>query len=106
MGKPKRKVTAAGKAEKKRRRKEYMTIFLGGKQKRVRRLPTIDGMDGDEFIRRNADPVWLHQNEMWEYPEPPEDPAWLKSDLIVAREDSPSREGQPVTCERDDEIPF
>ncbi|SEH07184.1 Uncharacterised protein [Candidatus Venteria ishoeyi] len=20
-----------------------------------------------EFIRRNADPVWLHENEMWEY---------------------------------------
>ena len=25
------------------------------------------GMDVDEFIRRNADPIWLHQNEMWEY---------------------------------------
>jgi hypothetical protein len=24
-------------------------------------------MDPDEFIRRNADPIWLHQNEMWEY---------------------------------------
>jgi hypothetical protein len=24
-------------------------------------------MDVDEFIRRNADPIWLHQNEMWEY---------------------------------------
>jgi len=24
-------------------------------------------MDVDEFIRRNADPVWLHQNELWEY---------------------------------------
>jgi hypothetical protein len=23
-------------------------------------------MDVDEFIRRNADPIWLHQNEMWE----------------------------------------
>jgi len=23
----------------------------------------------DEFIRRNADPIWLHQNEMWEYME-------------------------------------
>jgi hypothetical protein len=21
----------------------------------------------EEFIRRNADPIWLHQNEMWEY---------------------------------------
>jgi hypothetical protein len=26
-------------------------------------------MDVDEFIRRNADPIWLHQNEMWEYME-------------------------------------
>lgn len=23
-------------------------------------------MDVEEFIRRNADPIWLHQNEMWE----------------------------------------
>ena len=44
-----------------------MTIFINGKQKRVKRPPTIDGMDPDEFIRRNADPIWLHQNEMWEY---------------------------------------
>lgn len=63
----KRKLTAKEKAEKKRRRKEYMTIFMNGKQKRVKRPPTIDGMDVDEFIRRNADPIWLHQNEMWEY---------------------------------------
>ena len=67
MTKPKRKLTAAEKAEKKRRQKEYMTIFVKGKQKRVRRPPTIDGMDVDKFIRRNADPIWLHQNEMWEY---------------------------------------
>jgi hypothetical protein len=46
-----------------------MTIFINGKQKRVKRPPTIDGMDVDEFIRRNADPIWLHQNEMWEYME-------------------------------------
>jgi len=25
----------------------------------------------DEFIRQNADPIWLHQNEMWEYIEQP-----------------------------------
>jgi hypothetical protein len=74
MGKRKRKLTAKEKAEKKRRRKEYMTIFVNGKQKRVRRPPTIDGMDVDEFIRRNADPIWLVQNEMWEYLEPMEEP--------------------------------
>ena len=67
MTKGKRKLTAAEKAEKKRRQREYMTIFINGKQKRVKRPPTINGMDVDEFIRRNADPIWLHQNEMWEY---------------------------------------
>jgi hypothetical protein len=67
MSKRKRKLTSAEKAEKKRRCEQYMTIFIHGKQKRVRRPPTIDGMDVDEFIRRNADPIWLHQNEMWEY---------------------------------------
>jgi hypothetical protein len=67
MAKPKRKLTAAEKADRKRRQKEYMTIFIGGKQKRVKRPPTIDGMDVDDFIRRNADPIWLHQNELWEY---------------------------------------
>lgn len=43
-----------------------MTIFVNGKQKRVKRPSTIDDMDPDEFMRRNADPIWLHQNEMWE----------------------------------------
>ena len=74
MAKRKRKLTAAEKAEKKRRQKEYMTIFINGKQKRVKRPPTIDGMDVDEFIRRNADPIWLHQNEMWEYMTNDEEP--------------------------------
>ena len=67
MTKQKKKLTPAQKAAKRKRQKEYMTIFINGKQKRVKRLPTIDGMDVDEFIRINADPIWLHQNEMWEY---------------------------------------
>ena len=66
MAKCKRKLTAAEKRARKIRRKEFMTIFVHGKMKRVKRPPTIDGMDVDEFIRRNADPIWLHQNEMWE----------------------------------------
>lgn len=63
----KEKLTAAEKAAKKRRQEEYMTIFINGKQKRVKRPQTIDGMSVEEFIQRNADPIWLHQNEMWEY---------------------------------------
>lgn len=66
MPKPKRKLTAQQKAEKKRRAQEYMTIFIRGKRKRVKRPPTIDGISVEEFIRNNADPLWYHQNEMWE----------------------------------------
>ena len=71
MGKQKLKLTAAENAEKRRRRREFMTIFVGGKMKRVRRPPTVDGMPVDEFIQRNADPIWLHKNEMWELIEEP-----------------------------------
>jgi hypothetical protein len=67
MTKQKRKLTSTEKAEQKRRREEYMTILVNGKQKRVKRPPTINGMDADEFILRNADPIFLHQNKMWEY---------------------------------------
>jgi len=66
MAKRKRKLTAAEKRTRKKRREEFMTIFINGKQKRVKRPPAIDGLPLDEFIRRNADPIWLHQNEMWE----------------------------------------
>ena len=65
MAKPKRKLTAREKADKKRRNLEFMTIFINGKQKRVRRPPTIDGMSVDEFIRLNAYPIWLHQQGEW-----------------------------------------
>jgi len=66
MGKQKRKLTPKERAEKNRLRREYITIFVGGKQKRVKRPPLIEGMPVEEFISRNADPIWLHQNEMWE----------------------------------------
>jgi len=66
MSSNKRKLSTAEKARKQQRREKFMTVFLNGKQKRVQLPPTIEGMNVDEFIRRNADPVWLHQNEMWE----------------------------------------
>ena len=73
MAKRKKKLSPAQKAAKKKRQNEYMTIFVHGKQKRVKRPPTIDGIDVDEYIWKNADPIWLHQNEMWEYIDQPED---------------------------------
>ena len=67
MSKPKRKLTAAEKRAKKERQKKYQWIFINGKQVRVRRPETIEGLPVDEFIARNADPIWLHQNGMWEF---------------------------------------
>ena len=66
MAKPKRKLTAAERRAKRERKRTTMIIFINGKQKRVPRPPTIDGMPVDEFIARNADPMWYHQNEEWE----------------------------------------
>lgn len=67
MNKKKRKLTAAEKANKKQRQKEYMTIFINGKQKRVKRPQETDRLSVDENFLRNADPIWLHHNELWEY---------------------------------------
>lgn len=77
MAKVKKKLTPAQKRARKKakaeRQKKYMWIFMNGKQVRVKRPPTIDGMDVDEYIQQNADPAWLHQNEMWEYIQTDED---------------------------------
>ena len=64
--KRKRKLTKAEKRAWRERKENYMTIFINGKQKRVPRPQQIDGLPVDEFIARNADPIWLHQLEMWE----------------------------------------
>ena len=66
----KRKRTTAEKRARRERKKDWTTIFINGKQKRVPRPPTIDGVPVEEFIANNADPVWLHMNEMWELIEP------------------------------------
>jgi len=66
MARQKRKRTAAEKQARRERKKKFMTIFINGKQKRVPRPPMIDGTPIDEFMARNEDPIWLHQNEMWE----------------------------------------
>ena len=77
MAKVKRKLTAAQKRARKKakeeRQKKYMWVFMNGKQVRVKRPSIIDGMGVDEYIRNNADPIWLHQNDMWEYIKTDED---------------------------------
>ncbi len=77
MAKIKKKLTTAQKRARKKakaeRQKKYMWVFMNGKQVRVKRPPTIDGVEVDEYIQNNADPIWLHQNEMWEYIKTDED---------------------------------
>ena len=73
----KRKRTAAEKRARRERRKNTMIVFINGKQKRVPRPQLIEGMPVDEFIARNADPIWLHQNELWEYMTPIDETEWL-----------------------------
>ncbi|AGA32487.1 hypothetical protein TVNIR_0797 [Thioalkalivibrio nitratireducens DSM 14787] len=114
MAKNKRKRTHAQKAARARCKAEFMTIFVAGKQKRVRRPPSIDGLDPDEFICRNADPIWLHQNEMWEYMEPePVDndtepvvkPRTRAQDALNVHEPQ-EIDGEPVVKRPGDDIPF
>ena len=97
MTKQKRKLTPEQKAAKAKRRREYQTIFINGKQKSVKREPTVDGIPVDEFIRNNADPIWLHQNEMWELIEPFDDAEDSQSE--------PARDTKTAT-RLDDDLPF
>jgi len=103
MTKKKKKLTPAQKVAKKKRQKEYMTVFMNGKRKRVKRPQTIDGMDVDEFIRNNADPIWLHQNEMWEYIEPEE---YLWEDDIPTTEQERLAEIEKAYLDAFETIPF
>jgi len=99
MAKVKKKLTPAQKrarkASKAERQRKYQWVFMNGKQVRIKRPPTIDGMSVDEFIRQNADPIWLHQNEMWEYIEVEEG--------VVSENENESCHDIPTN---DDEIPF
>lgn len=62
----KKPLTAAQKRRKREakaeRQKKYKWIFINGKQVRIKRPETFDGMDEEEFIRRNACDIWLTQN--------------------------------------------
>ena len=77
MAKIKKKFTAAQKRArslaKAEERKKYTWVFMNGKQVKIKRPPTMGGISIDEYIQQNADPIWLHQNEMWEYMQTDED---------------------------------
>jgi hypothetical protein len=70
MAKVKKKLTTAQKRARREakaeRQRKYRWVFMSGKQVRIKKPPTIDGMPVDQFIEQNADPIWLHQNGMYE----------------------------------------
>lgn len=70
MAKLKKKLSTEHKRVKKEakaeRQKKYMWVLMNGKQVRVKRPPTIDGILQDEWLAENADPITLHQCEMWD----------------------------------------
>ncbi len=74
MARPKRKLTSAERRALRERRKNFMIIFINGKQRRVPRPQLIDGLPLEEFIARNADPIWLHENGLWELMSPEGEP--------------------------------
>jgi len=86
MGKRKRKLSAAEKAAKRKRNQEYETIFINGTMKRVKRPPTVEGMSVEDFMRANADPIFLHQEEMWEYLEVEDymDPRMRRTPIVTS----------------------
>lgn len=65
VAKPKRKLTAAQRRARRERKQTTMMVFINGKQKRAPRPQLIEGVLVEEFIRGNADPIWLHQNGLW-----------------------------------------
>ena len=114
MGKRKRKLTAAERRARRERKAKFMTIFINGKQKRVPRPQPIDELDVEEFILRNADPIWLHRNEMWEYMMPEDDSyleqAGSQGDRLEDRYEKNQHDGEIDSLDfsglSDTEIPF
>ena len=48
------------------RQKLYQTVFINGKQVRVKRPDTVEGTPVDEFMRDNPDPLWQFEPELEE----------------------------------------
>lgn len=63
LNKSQKKTVQIAKAE---RQRKYQWVLINGKQVKIKRPELIEGSPIDEFIAINADPIWLHQNELWE----------------------------------------
>jgi hypothetical protein len=94
MPKKVKKLTTAQKKKRKEakaeRQKKYQWIMMNGKQVRIKRPPTINGIPQDEYIEKYADEIWLHQNGLHE--------------ILHARENSINDNAEEIYT--DEEIPF
>jgi len=63
-------MSAAQKSKRKKarveRQRKYKWIFVNGKQVRIKQPDTTEGMDPEDYIRLNADEIWLTQNERYD----------------------------------------
>lgn len=74
--------------KKKNKDYRYEIYFVGGKMKK-RKIPLIEGLEVDEFIRRNADDAYLMAEGHW--------------DILHEREIERS---QPPPLDRNGSLPF
>ena len=58
-----RKARAAAKKE---RQAKFQWVMMNGRQVRIPRPQLVEGLPVEEFIARNADPIWLLQNGEYE----------------------------------------
>jgi hypothetical protein len=92
----KKKLTKEQKAAKAKRKAEWMTIFIRGKQVSVRRPILIDGLDPETFLEQNADPIWLLQEGRYE-----------ALDSRTSDQKTDQQSGQDLSRDwQNDEIPF
>jgi hypothetical protein len=58
-------------------------------------------MDVEEFIRQNADPIWLHQNERWDILHERE----MEEQRMLGHTPTPEA-GESGTPDDSDDLPF
>jgi hypothetical protein len=77
-----------GKESCKGRAAKEVRVGLYERQASQNKAGTDGGWYADEFIMKNADPIWLHQNEMWELIPVEERSSDAKSDIESDAEQS------------------
>jgi hypothetical protein len=94
----------------KKQNKNFRTevYFVGGRMKR-RKIPLIEGLEVDEFIRRNADDIFLFQAGYYEILHERETAAARMSEGELERErqkGAAAGASAALPADDDDDVPF